>query len=126
LTVTQTTELLESLRGIVRDFAASEEKLNRDFVAKTAAAQKRFQDDIAAHEAHLAEQLDQAAATFRAEKTRLQARDERRRSRITKAHKSSQRQAAERIDDKEGRGKYQVQKGTARHEATAHRSARAE
>src|ERR1044072_3213485 len=84
LTVTQTTELLESLRGIVRDFAASEEKLNRDFTAKTTATQKQFQDDIAAHEAQLAQQLDEAEATFRAEKTRLQTRDERRRSRITK------------------------------------------
>ena len=31
LTVTQTRELLESLKGVVRDFAVAEEKLNKDF-----------------------------------------------------------------------------------------------
>ena len=34
LTVTQTRELLESLRGVVRDFAAAEDRLNKDFRAK--------------------------------------------------------------------------------------------
>src|SRR4051794_26189176 len=111
LTVTQTRELLEDLRGTVRDFAAAEEKLNKDFRAKIDATEKRFKEESEAHEAQHAGQLAEANAAFEGAKVRLQSRDEKRTARIIKARKSSQNQSAKRIDDEEGRWKYQSQKG---------------
>ena len=57
LTVTETTELLNSLKGTVHDFAAAEEKLVREFRTKGDAAQKRLNEETAAHEAQLATQI---------------------------------------------------------------------
>jgi len=111
LTVTQTRELLESLKGVVRDFAAAEEKLNKEFRAKIDATEKRFKEESEAHAAQLATQLANENAAFEAAKTRLQKCDERRTARITRARKSSQKLAAQRIDDEEGGWKHRSQKG---------------
>ena len=62
LTVAQTRELLESLKSVVRDFAAAEEKLNKDFRVKINATEKQFKDESEAHETKLATDLSAAEA----------------------------------------------------------------
>lgn len=111
LTVTQTRELLESLKGVVREFAAAEEKLNKEFRAKIDATEKRFKEESEAHAAQLTTQLADENATFETAKARLQKFDERRTARITRARKSSQKLSAQRIDDEEGGWKHRSQKG---------------
>ena len=111
LTVTQTIELLDSLKGTVRDFAAAEEKLNREFRTKSEAAQTRHAEDLAAHATQLAAQRSVADQSCQKAKEQRQARYGARKGRITKAHKASQKTALERIDNQEGRVKYQSQKG---------------
>lgn len=111
LTVAQTIELLESLKAAVREFAAAEEKLTRDFKTKSEAAQKRFAEEIAEHDATLAAQLGAAEAEFQSATQAFRSKYEQRKARIAKAHKASQKTALERIENEEGRRKYQSQKG---------------
>ena len=111
LTVTQTIELLESLKGAVRDFAATEEKLTRDFKTKSEAAQKRFSEDTSAHDAEIVARLGEAETTFQSSTQAWQSKREQRKARIARANKASRKTALERIDNEEGRRKYQSQKG---------------
>jgi hypothetical protein len=111
LTVTQTRELLESLKGVVKDFAAAEEKLSKEFRAKADATEKRFKEDSEAHEAQLAAYLSDAEAAYQIEKSRIESRYEQRKTGIARAHKSSHKLSAKRIDDEEGHWKYKSQKG---------------
>ena len=111
LTVTQTRELLERLKGVVQEFAAAEEKLNKDFRQKTDATEKRFKEESETLNAQLAQQLAEANAAFEAAKSGFQTRNEQRTARITRARKSSQKLSAERIDEEEGGWKHRSQKG---------------
>src|SRR5260221_13426315 len=63
--VEQTLQLLEGLKGTVRDFAAREEKLDQELRSKTSAV--RYRRDAAVEEltTRLAEQIAQADAAFR-------------------------------------------------------------
>ena len=111
LTVTQTVELLEHLRATVREFAATEEKINRDFRVRNEAVQKRFAAEIAEHEAACAARLTEEEANSRAALETLQGRHEQRKRGISKAYNSSKRQATDRIEKAEGQRKYNVQTG---------------
>jgi DNA segregation ATPase FtsK/SpoIIIE, S-DNA-T family len=111
LTVTQARELLERLKATVQEFAAAEEKLNKDFRQKTDATEKRFKEELEAIDAQLTTQLAEADAAFETAKTAFQSRDEKRTARITRARKTSQKLAAQRIDDEEGHWKHKSQKG---------------
>jgi ABC-type multidrug transport system fused ATPase/permease subunit len=111
LTVTQTRELIEGLKGAVQDFAAAEEKLNREFRQKVDATEKRFKEDSEALAAQLAGQLAEANTAFETAKARFQTRDEQRTARITRARKSSQKLSVERIEQEEGGWKHRSQKG---------------
>jgi len=111
LTVSQTIELLESLKAILRDFAEREEKLNRELRTRTEAAERRFKEEIEAHDGVVAAEIQQAKESLDASKARLVARYEERKIRIGKAEKSARRHALERVNDDEGRRKYGIQKG---------------
>lgn len=112
LTVTQTIELLERLKGTAREFAGSEETLTREYRTRSDAAERRFAEQQEVHGTRLSTDLAQAEEAFHAAKTQLQRRYEGRKSRIAKAEKSSNRRALEWVDDREGRQKYLFQKGT--------------
>jgi len=110
-TVTQVRELLDSLKGVVRDFASAEEKLNKDFRAKIDATEKRFKEEKEAHAVHFTTQSAEVEASYRKKKSAVEANYERRKARIARAHKSSHKLSARRIDDDEGNWKYKSQKG---------------
>jgi DNA segregation ATPase FtsK/SpoIIIE, S-DNA-T family len=111
LTVTQTIELLETLKATVREFAAAEEKINREFKTKSDAAQKRFDEDIAAHDAKAAEAVRSVEADYDSAQAGMQSRYERRKAKIGRVHKNAKRQRLQQVHDEEGRIKYQAQKG---------------
>jgi len=111
LRVTQARELLERLKATVQEFATAEEKLDKDFRQKTEATEKRFKEEIETIETQLAAQLSDVNAAFGQAKARFQSRNEQRTARITRARKSSQKLAAQRIDDEEGGWKHKSQKG---------------
>jgi S-DNA-T family DNA segregation ATPase FtsK/SpoIIIE len=111
LTVTETIELLESLRAAVREFAAAEEKLTRDYRGKTESAQKRFEEERSAHDADLNARVNEAEASYASATASLAAKNEQRKARIARAHKASRKTALDRIENEEGRRKYQSQRG---------------
>ncbi len=111
LTVTQTRELLESLKGVMRDFAAAEEKLNKDFRAKISATDKQFKDESETHETRLAADLSAAEAAWQSAKSAEESRFKKRAERIATAKKTSHKLSTKRIDDEEGRWKHKSQKG---------------
>ena len=81
LTVSETIELLDSLRDTVREFAAAEEKLNKEFRTRNDAAQKRFDEELAAHDAQATERLRDAERSFSTKHTAVIAWHERRKAR---------------------------------------------
>lgn len=111
LTVTHTIELLDSLKGTVQDFAATEERIVREHRQKVDATEKRFKEECEEQKAQLAARLTEVDGAFRSAGERFQVGFERRRARLARAHKSAQRQAADRIDNEEGGRKHRSQKG---------------
>ena len=111
LTVSQTVALLDNLKVTVREFAAHEEKLTREFRINTQGAERRFSEQIETHEAEAATKISEAEAAYQSAKAKLQSKYEQRKARISKAQKASNRRALERIEQVEGRQKYISQKG---------------
>lgn len=110
-TVTQVRELLESLRTVVREFAAAEDKLTKDFRTKIDATERRFKEDLEQLETQLAANLSAEEGGYAAARSRIESRHQHRQDRITHARKSSHKLSAQRIDDEEGHWKYKSQKG---------------
>jgi DNA segregation ATPase FtsK/SpoIIIE, S-DNA-T family len=111
LTVSQTAELLHDLKRAAREFADREEKLTREFRAKTELAQKRLKQDLETLEAEAAAKLTEATELFQTRSAELQRRNESRKTRIGKAYQTSNRQGFQRVEQLEGRKKYPIQKG---------------
>jgi S-DNA-T family DNA segregation ATPase FtsK/SpoIIIE len=111
LTVSETVGLLDNLRRTVREFAAAEERTAREYRAKTDAIEKRLKDELETHEAEFTQKIADVETEFNAAQEGLRARYERRKTRITRAQHSSQRQGLQRVEKDEGRKKYPIQKG---------------
>ena len=62
LGVKETLELLESLKGLLREFAATEEKLNLQLRAKISSLHRRRDEAINALATRLSEEIEQADA----------------------------------------------------------------
>jgi hypothetical protein len=110
--VNQTLELLDNLKRTVAEFAAREEKLNRDFAAAVSAERQRRDKAIEQLNERLAESTADTNANFQTQKESLEARQKARKTWIAKAHKNSQKLALERIGDLEGRRKHKLQTAT--------------
>ena len=106
LTVTHARELLERIKVIVQEFAAAEEKLNKDFKQKTDLTEKRFKEETSAINDRFTAESSAENVAFEEAKARFKTRDERRTARITRARKSSHKLATERIDKEEGGWKH--------------------
>jgi len=78
--------LLDTLKGVAGEFAAREEKLEKDFRARSAAAQNALASGNEAQESAAVTQELNAAAEREAESQRLQSRFEKRQSRINRVH----------------------------------------
>ena len=111
LMVGETLEILGRLKALAQEFAASEEKLNKDFRTKMAAAEKQFTEAGAGHDTQHAGELSQTELAFQSAKTRIETRYASRKARIARAVKTSHKLSAQRIDEQEGQWKHKSQKG---------------
>ena len=78
--------LLDALKGAVEDFAAREEKLNHDFQTRSAAELNAFESAKLEQQSKQADALAAAEAALAEEKNRRNARFEKRKVRINRAH----------------------------------------
>ena len=112
LGVQATLELLENLRGTIREFAAREQKLKSELRDKLAALRYRRDGQAEESRSRISAEIGQAEATFQVAKAAVQTSYDRRKSRITEAHKSSKKSALGEIEGKEGRRKHKLQTET--------------
>ena len=112
LGVQATLELLENLRGGIREFAAREQKLKSELRDKLAALRYRRDGQAEESRSRISAEIGQAEATFQVTKAAVQTSYDRRKSRITEAHKSSKKSALGEIEGKEGRRKHKLQTET--------------
>src|SRR5205085_5015508 len=112
LGASQTLELLDRLKGTVRDFAAREEKLNQELRAKIAATRHRRDAAIEELTGQLSENIARTDLGWHEAKQRAESRHENRKANIIEAHRVSKKKALAAIDDKEGRRKHKLQTET--------------
>ena len=110
LGVGKTVELLERLKGTVRDFAARAEKLNADFHARTGREQRLREAAQAKQASELAAAVAEEEAAFAAAGEAARARHEARKARIGTAYQSSKEKRLADIEAETGTRKYELQK----------------
>jgi hypothetical protein len=110
LGVGKTLELLERLRGTVRELTARAEKLNADFYGRTG-REKRLRDAAEQKQAReLAATINGAEAAFAAAKEAAIANYEARKAWIGKAYQASKEKGLTDIESQTGTRKYELQK----------------
>jgi DNA segregation ATPase FtsK/SpoIIIE-like protein len=102
--------LVEDLRKVVHEFAGREEKLNSDLRVRVNAENRTFAAATASHDSRVAGESVAMESAHEAALLGRHARFEQRRNRIHKAHLNSRNRATQRIEDGEGRAKYELQK----------------
>jgi hypothetical protein len=110
LGVGKTLELLERLKGTVREFAARAEQLNTEFHTRTGREQ-RFREAAAEKQAkELAAAISEAEAALAAANEAAQAKYEARKVWIGKAYQSSKEKGLGEVENQTGTRKYELQK----------------
>ena len=110
LGVGKTLELLERLRGTVRDFTARAEKLNAEHYARVG-RERRLRDTAAEKQAKvLGGAIKQAEAAFAAAREAATANYGARKERIGKAYQASKDKGLADIESLTGTRKYEFQK----------------
>ncbi|MDB6022629.1 MAG: segregation ATPase, FtsK/SpoIIIE family [Pedosphaera sp.] len=108
--VKQTLELVDRLKAVVTEFAASEEKLAHEFRLKFS-RERQHREEVTFGEAQrFAAEAGAAEAEFQAGKEAAEAKYDRLKARINRARASSKEQALERIEYRTGTRKYELQK----------------
>ncbi len=110
LGVGKTLELLERLKGTVREFAARAEKLNAEFHARTGREQRLREAAAEKQAKELAAAIGEAEAAFAAAREAAEAKHEARKARIGKAYQASKEKGLEDIENQTGTRKYELQK----------------
>jgi hypothetical protein len=111
LGVNEMLALLDRLESAVRTFTEREEKLTGEFRARSSATEKAFETATEERASQLAERIAGAETAFEADKHKLQSKFDRRKSRITQAHRTSTQQVMEGTD-RAGRRQRQIQEGS--------------
>ena len=103
--------LLDALKSAVMDFAAREEKLNRDFRFKNSTVLEAFETKLQ-NEGDDREARNAAAdAAFQTAKDKTQSKFESRKARITRAHSLVRSRIVDDATAQESRLKQQIQTG---------------
>jgi len=113
LGVNEMLALLDALKGAVEDFATREERLNRDFQTRSAAELNAFEAANLRRQSKLAGELAVAEAAFEAEKQQRQARFERRKVQINRAHSALSRRVLDEVGGQEGSLRQKTRKNLA-------------
>lgn len=108
--VKKTLDLLEELKAALADSAAAEEKLAHEFRLRF--GKERLRNEELAKEEEVRHAAEQTAAeeTFQSAKTAEESRYARLKTRISRARASSKEQTLERIENRTGQRKYELQK----------------
>lgn len=112
LSVSQTLECLERLRETVRSCASRERELNQQHLSRLDLLAQNRQSGIDAAQSELAGQLEELRVGQEKEKSAARTRFEQRRTRLNEAWKSSQQQALDRVEQREGRRTFKLQTET--------------
>jgi hypothetical protein len=110
LGVGKTLELLEGLKGTVREFAARAEKLNAEFHARTGREQRLRETAAEKQAKELAAALGEAEANFTAAREAARAKHEARKARIGQAYQASKEKGLGDVENRTGTRKYELQK----------------
>ena len=116
--VGRTLGLLEDLKGLARDFAAREHRLQQESGTRSLADKRHYEAALGELTARLSTQIGQADTGFEAAKARLQAQFQQRQTRLGRAHKTSRKQRLDEVENYSGRGTYMLQKETMQAERT--------
>lgn len=112
LGVRETLELVESLRGTVREFNAREEKLVQDLRQKTALLQRRRDEAIDSATTRLTEETAREESSFAERKTSAQATYRKEKSGIGEKQKTGLKDGLKEIENREGSRKHKLQTET--------------
>ena len=103
-------DLLERLKGTVRDLAARADKLNTEFQARTGREQRLREAAAGKAGEELAAAIGEAEAAFAAAREAAQAKFEARKAWIGKAYQASKEKALAGVETQTGTRKYELQK----------------
>src|SRR5436190_23398946 len=104
--------LLDALKSSAEEFAAREEKLNRDFQTRSTAELTAFEAARQKEETEWSARIADAEATLESAKTRVQVRFEKRKARLNQAHHIVRKAVMESVSHDEGRRKYKIQESS--------------
>ena len=110
--VSEIVALLNALKNVIRDFAARETKLNGDFRAQSAAADKLADEASVKRASKLAEGVDRENAAFEERKQQCQIHYDNRKARINRAHAAVRKMVMDEISEQHGRRKFKIQAST--------------
>jgi hypothetical protein len=110
--------LLDDLKGVVRDFAAREHRLQQEAGTHALADKRQYEAALGELTARLSTQIGQADTGFETAKASLQAQFQQRQTRLGRAHKTSRKQRLDEVENYSGRGTYMLQKETMQAERT--------
>ena len=110
LGVGKTLDLLERLKGTVREFGARAEKLNAEFHTKTGREQRLRETAEEKQARELVAATSEAEAAFAAAKEAATAKYEARKARIGNAYQASKEKGLENVENQTGTRKYELQK----------------
>ena len=111
-TVPETLGQLDALAAAAADFAAREEKLNREHQARTGAAQQQWEAAQAAANDQLGDHVDAVRDDYEERRASNSQWFAQRKRRINTAHANVRRKLVDGITGQEGRQKFAMQKGT--------------
>ena len=106
----KTLELLETLRGAVRDLTARANKLHDDLRARMARERARGQTALDELARQTAEARSQAETDAAAARNALELNYEHRKVRIGKAYQASKEKGLEKVENRTGSRKYEFQR----------------
>jgi DNA segregation ATPase FtsK/SpoIIIE, S-DNA-T family len=112
LGVSKLRDQLEAMRNAIADLSAREEKAQQELKVKVTRDQKNRDAALEELAVTLAARTDEAVTAYKQVEQNEKTRFEKRRAIILKAHKTSKKQAIQRIEHVEGSRKYKLQRET--------------
>ncbi len=110
LGVKETLDLLNTLQRTVREFAAAEDRLQREFQGQAATQRTHCQAAVAKLRTESAASVEHAEAALQSRRAEAQAKREQRMALIARAARISRKRALDQVRDQEGRRTYELQK----------------
>jgi DNA segregation ATPase FtsK/SpoIIIE, S-DNA-T family len=110
LAANKTLGLVDTLKATVEDIGGRVKKLNEDLQVTLVRENRRYEAALEEHDKRLAAEIMKAEASFQEAKVAAQASFERRKARIGRAYQASREQSLQRVDERLGSRKYELQK----------------